>query len=114
MKVLITVLTVTLLAACSDYDIQHFVFKKIMNESLLEMCDGDEACNVAVEEQIDACMEEADWLTYTNSNDDDKELIRFMTEFYPCFKGPDGEAYWAHIDWAAALADQNEAEKLSK
>lgn len=89
---LISIMLMT--GACSTEKMEEFVFKKTLELSLQELCDGDEACDKALEEQITPCMEKSDWRAFLNNEDDEEELSRFTREFYSCIVDEEGKPYF--------------------
>jgi hypothetical protein len=41
-------------------------------------------------------MKQSDWERYADSDEDrdEEEMYRFVSEFFPCFKDPDGNSYF--------------------
>ena len=83
-----------LMTACTGEQVEEVVFRETMEYQLEEDCGDDEACKEAVETQMAACMEKSDWRSFLNNDEDPQELQRFIKEFFPCFKDPDGNPYF--------------------
>lgn len=94
-KKLILISIMLMTGACSTEKMEEFVFKKTLELSLQELCDGDEACDKAIEAQITPCMEKSNWRAFLNNEDDEEELSRFTREFYSCIVDEHGEPYFA-------------------
>jgi len=45
-------------------------------------------------EQIKSCMEKSDWRRYLDNEKDEKELQRFIDQFFPCFRDANGNSYF--------------------
>ncbi len=85
-----------LIGGCSGEIIEELAFRKVMEYQLKDECgDEDKACVEAVEAQIESCMKQSDWRRFLENEEDEEELKRFTSEFFPCFRDPDGEAYFA-------------------
>ena len=82
-------------SGCSKEQTEEFVFRKVIEHDLVERCGEDNPqCVEAVEQQIESCMEKGDWRRVLENEDDEEEMRRFVLEFYPCFKDPDGNSYF--------------------
>lgn len=83
------------LTACGTDGIEELTFRKVLEYQLEGECgDTDVACQQAVEEQIQPCMEKADWRSYLENDDDEEELKRFSRIFYACIVDADGNPYF--------------------
>jgi hypothetical protein len=84
-----------LIGGCTAEQVEEIAFRKVMEYQLIDDCgEGDKACIKAVKEQIQSCMEKSDWRKYVNSAEDEEEMKRFIGEFFPCFKDPNGSSYF--------------------
>jgi hypothetical protein len=95
MKKISVFVILLLIGGCTAEQVEEIAFRKVMEYQLIDECgEDDEECIKAVEEQIEFCMEKSDWRKYVNSDDDDDEMKRFINEFFPCFKDPNGNSYF--------------------
>ncbi len=86
---------VLLIGGCTAEQAEELAFRKVMEYQLTDECGEDnKACIEAVEEQIKACMEKSDWRKYVNNGEDEAEMKRFINQFFPCFKDPNGNSYF--------------------
>ncbi len=85
---------VLLVAGCSEEQAEEFAFRKTMEYRLKDKCGENEECISAVEEQIESCMKKSDWRKYLDNDEDKSELKRFINEFFPCFRDPNGNSYF--------------------
>lgn len=83
-----------LIVSCNQADVERFAFQKTLEHGLTKKCGGDEACVAAVEKLTPQCMEKADWKSFVNSKDDEKEKQRFMTAYYSCIVDQNGAPYF--------------------
>jgi PBP1b-binding outer membrane lipoprotein LpoB len=91
-----TVLIISLLiGGCSGEQVEEFAFRKTMEHQLKNECgEENKECIKAVEEQIESCMKKSDWRKYLENDEDEGEMKRFISEFFPCFKDSDGRSYF--------------------
>jgi hypothetical protein len=96
MRVLFLITSLLIVNGCSEDAIEEFAFRKTIEFDLLEKCEEiGRGCAAAVEKQIKSCMIKSDWKAYVDSDtDDDKEVMKFVDKFYPCFKDAKGEPYF--------------------
>ena len=88
-------ITIFLITGCSEEKVEEFAFRETMEYQLKNKCgDENKKCLEAIEEQIASCMEISDWRKYLESDEDQKELQRFIHQFFPCFKDPNGNPYF--------------------
>jgi len=87
-----------LIGGCSAEQTEEFAFRKTMEYQLKDKC-GEESkeCIKAVEEQIESCMKKSDWRKYLESNEDQEEMKRFISDFFPCFKDSNGNSFFTSI-----------------
>jgi len=91
----LAIIFLLLVSGCSKEQTEEFVFRKVIQRDLVERCGEDNPqCVEAVEQQIESCMEKSDWRRVLENEDDEEEMKRFVFEFYPCFKDPDGNSYF--------------------
>ena len=84
-----------MIGGCSGEMIEELVFRKVMEYQLKDECrDEDKACIAAVEAQIESCMLQSDCRQFLENEEDEQEMKRFISEFFPCFKDPEGNAYF--------------------
>ncbi|QMU60928.1 MAG: hypothetical protein GKR92_04145 [Gammaproteobacteria bacterium] len=88
------IFTLLLTGGCSSEKVEEFAFMKTMEYQLNEDCGENDECLDAVKQQIKQCMIESDWRSYMDSNEDEEEMMRFIGEFFPCFKDLDGNSYF--------------------
>ncbi len=95
-KILICALyfLIILIGGCSAEQAEEFAFRKTMEYQLKEDCGDDKACLKAIEDQIKHCMEESNWRSYLENEEDPVKLQQFIEEFFPCFKDPAGGSYF--------------------
>jgi len=97
MKKLYIFIASLLLCACSAEQAEEFAFRKTAENDLIKMCSSegkDESCEQSVKDQIKSCMVKSNWRKYLEAEDDEKEMMRFVTSFYPCFKDKNGNSYF--------------------
>lgn len=93
MRLVPILIAVALGGGCSAEQAEEFAFRKTMEYQLKAECgDGDDACILAVEEQIHACLAQSDWKRYVDNPDDQAEMQRFIQAFFPCFKDAAGNS----------------------
>jgi len=64
-------------------------------DHLVERCgDSNEVCVAAVKEQIESCMIQANWKGTIDNEDDTDFMSRFVSQFYSCFRGENGDPYF--------------------
>lgn len=81
-------------SACTGEKVEEVVFRETMEYQLEQDCGEDKECKDIVETQMEYCMEKSDWRSFLNNQEDAQELQRFIKEFFPCFKDPDGNPYF--------------------
>jgi len=96
MRSSILMVLVLFIAGCTGEQVEEQVFKHFMKSDLIERC-GDEKpdCVTAVKSQLGSCMESSNWREILGKEDDDEVVMAFVEKFYPCFKSPDGQSYFA-------------------
>ena len=95
MKRLLLLIICLIIGGCSSEMVDELVFRKVMEYQLKDECrDEDKACIKAVEAQIESCMIQSDWRQFLENEEDEEETQRFVSEFFPCFKDSDGNAYF--------------------
>ena len=95
MKRLFLLTICLLIGGCSSEMVEELAFRKVMEYQLKDECgDEDKACIAAVEAQIEFCMKQSDWRQFLENEEDEEELKRFVSEFFPCFKDSEGSSYF--------------------
>ncbi len=84
-----------LIGGCTTEQAEEFAFRKTMEYQLIDDCGKEnKECIKAVKEQIESCMKKSDWRKYVNNDEDEKEMKRFISKFFPCFKDSNGNSYF--------------------
>ena len=95
MKKRTVIFILLLLGGCSAEQTEEFAFRKMMEYQLSEDCGEDnKECIKAVKEQIESCMKKSDWRKYLENDEDEEEMKRFISVFFPCFKDSNGNSYF--------------------
>ena len=95
MKRLFLLTICLMIGGCSSEMVEELAFRKVIEYQLKDECgDEDKACIKAVEAQIESCMKQSDWRRVTDNEEDEEEMKRFVSEFFPCFKDSSGRSYF--------------------
>ncbi len=84
-KVAVVSFILFIVSSCDKDQIQGFVFKKLLQQTLIEKCgDKDRLCINGVKKQIDKCSEKANWRRLVKEPENEIEVERFSKIFYAC------------------------------
>jgi len=91
-KLLYISICVFILAGCSEYDVEEFIFRTLVEYDLKEDCGDNDECKQVVTDQIKICMEQAGWRNILGNEEDEKVMQGFIEKFHPCFKYKNGNS----------------------
>lgn len=78
------------LISCSERAVEEITFREVLKHDLIKLCGEDTECKDIVRRDIQKCMEEANWVEYLDSQDDEVIVQEFLEKFYGCLRYDDG------------------------